>query len=302
MQLGLGHRALQPEQQPVVEIARRVDPIGIADQRPGQRAQIDQLMPVRRGAREPRDLQRQKQTDVPQADIRDQLLEPQPPVGRGARPAGVLIDDHDRRGRPPQLDRPLTQRVLPRGRLDVALKLAGRGLAHIHHRAALAMTLADLLSATHRDSLHQRREQPREPQRHPHPALDRQRLPHHRRHDDHFRANLQPELPGHHHPRFRRSPRRAADAAGPSTQPNARSTTANQPASRTLPTPARSESEQAGPSTAPEQSPSCHQPAGKSEPSRPPASATPTPPTPRHEAHPARPPAAPARAKHSPHE
>ena len=85
VQLGLRHRALQPEQQPVVEIARRVDPVRVGDQRAGQRAQIQQLMPVRRGAREPRGLKRQDQPDMPQPDLGDQLLEPQPPVGRRAR-------------------------------------------------------------------------------------------------------------------------------------------------------------------------------------------------------------------------
>jgi hypothetical protein len=40
VQLGLGHRALQPEQQPVVELARRIDAVAVGDQRPGQRAQI----------------------------------------------------------------------------------------------------------------------------------------------------------------------------------------------------------------------------------------------------------------------
>ena len=40
---------------------RRIDAVGVGDQRAGQRAQIQQLMPVRRGARQPRDLQRQHQ-------------------------------------------------------------------------------------------------------------------------------------------------------------------------------------------------------------------------------------------------
>jgi hypothetical protein len=35
VQLGLGHRALQAEQQPVIEVLRRVDPVGVGDQRPG---------------------------------------------------------------------------------------------------------------------------------------------------------------------------------------------------------------------------------------------------------------------------
>jgi len=152
VQLGLRHRALQPQQQPVVEIARRIDPIGIGDQRPGQRAQIDQLMPIRRGTREPRDLQREQQTDIPQTDIGDQLLEPLPAAHRRARTTGVLINHHHRGLRPAQRDRALPQRILARRRLRVALQLPRRGLTHIHHRTTLTMTLSDLALATHRGS------------------------------------------------------------------------------------------------------------------------------------------------------
>ena len=101
VQLRLGHRALQPEQQPVVEITRRVDPVRVGDQRPGQRAQIDQLMPVRRGAREPRDLQREDQPDVPQADVGDQLLEPHRPcVLAPDRPVSSSTTVTDAAGQP----------------------------------------------------------------------------------------------------------------------------------------------------------------------------------------------------------
>ena len=53
MQLRLRHRALQPQQQPVVEIGRRIDAVDVGDQRACQRAQIQELMPVRGGARQP---------------------------------------------------------------------------------------------------------------------------------------------------------------------------------------------------------------------------------------------------------
>lgn len=150
MQLRFGHRALQPQQQPVVEVPRRVNPVLVGDQRPRQRAQIQQLMPVRRTARQPRGLKRQDQPDMSQPDLRDQLLEPQPPVGRRARAAEVLIEDRHRRRRPAQLDRTLSEPVLARAGLVVALKLRGRRLAHIHHRAPATMRLGDLAQVTHR--------------------------------------------------------------------------------------------------------------------------------------------------------
>ena len=150
MQLRLAHRALQPQQQPVVEVLRRVDPVGVGDQRAGQRAQIKQLMPVRGAASEPRHLKRQHQPNLAEADLRHELLEPEPAVRRGARPAEVLVDDRDRRGRPPQLDRALAQRVLTRPRLMVALQLRRRRLAHVHDRAPTPMRVGDLRTVTHR--------------------------------------------------------------------------------------------------------------------------------------------------------
>ena len=57
-QLELAHRALEPEQQAVVERARVVHPVGIDEQRFGQRAQINQVMPIAVVARQPRGLQR----------------------------------------------------------------------------------------------------------------------------------------------------------------------------------------------------------------------------------------------------
>ena len=47
VKLGLRHRALQPEQQPVVEVGRRIDAVGVGDQRARQGAQVQQPMPVR---------------------------------------------------------------------------------------------------------------------------------------------------------------------------------------------------------------------------------------------------------------
>ena len=46
VQLGLAHRALQAEQQPVVERAGVIQPVGVADHRVGHAAQIQQPVPV----------------------------------------------------------------------------------------------------------------------------------------------------------------------------------------------------------------------------------------------------------------
>ena len=51
VELCLGHRALQPDQQTVVEAAQIVDPVGVDDQRVSQPAQLKQPLEVRAGAR-----------------------------------------------------------------------------------------------------------------------------------------------------------------------------------------------------------------------------------------------------------
>src|SRR5688572_4357511 len=101
-------------------------------------------MPVRRRAREPRDLQRQHDPDMTETDLRDELFDAQPPVSARARPAGVFVDDADRSGRPAQLDGAVAQRVLARRRLRVALNLMQRRLTDIDDRASTPLQLGDL--------------------------------------------------------------------------------------------------------------------------------------------------------------
>src|SRR3954465_12499361 len=107
-------------------------------------------MPIRRGARKPRDLEREHDADMAEADLGDELLESQPPVRAAARTAGVLVDNRDRVNRPAQLDRAFSQRILTRSRLGVALDLLQRRLTHIHERAPTPMGLGDLRQVTHR--------------------------------------------------------------------------------------------------------------------------------------------------------
>ena len=130
-----------------------------------------------------------------EADLGDELLEPEPTVGRGARTAGVLVDHHDRRSRPAEIDRALPQRILALRGLGVALDLHERRLTHIHDRATLAVALGDLLVTTHRAPPPPARRSTARAARHRDLALGRQRLPHRRRHHPFLRGHLQRELP-----------------------------------------------------------------------------------------------------------
>ena len=105
VQLGLAHRALQTEHQPVVEVGRMVDAVGVGDQRVGQRAQVQQLVPVGVVAGQPADLDAEDDPDPAQPDVGDQILEPLPGGGVGPGPAQVGVD-HPHLVRHPSPTRP----------------------------------------------------------------------------------------------------------------------------------------------------------------------------------------------------
>jgi hypothetical protein len=75
MQLGLGHRALQTEQQSVVEIGRVVAAVRVDHQGVRQRAQLQQSMPVEVGTCQSRHFQRKHGSDLTHRDVRHQGLE-----------------------------------------------------------------------------------------------------------------------------------------------------------------------------------------------------------------------------------
>ena len=76
VQLRLAHRALEAEQQPVVEVRRVVDAVLVQDERVGQRADLQQSVPVGGVACEAGNLQAEHDTCAPHPDLGDQLLEP----------------------------------------------------------------------------------------------------------------------------------------------------------------------------------------------------------------------------------
>ena len=105
VKLGLGDRALQAEQEPVVDLARVIETVLVADQRPRQRAQLQQPVPVGVVARQPRALQAEHDPGLAQRHVRDEALEPLAVGGRGAGLALVDID-HDHPARPASRARP----------------------------------------------------------------------------------------------------------------------------------------------------------------------------------------------------
>ena len=144
VQLGLAHRALEPEQQPVVVERRVVDAVAVGDQRAGEGADLEQLVPVAAGPGEPRHLEPEHQADVAEPDLGHQALEARPALGRGAGAAEVVVDDADARPRPAQPAGPLGEPVLQRRGLAVLLELLQRGLADVDDGQPVKMAGLDL--------------------------------------------------------------------------------------------------------------------------------------------------------------
>ena len=143
MEFGLTHGALEAEEEPVVEVGGVVDAVLVEDQGVGEGAQLEQPVPVGVVAGEPGDFETEDDAGGAHADFGDEAAEALP-VGGGAGPAEVGVDDDDLAGRPAEGERPLAERVLAAGALLVLDHLAEGGLAHIQERGAAPVVGGDL--------------------------------------------------------------------------------------------------------------------------------------------------------------
>ena len=85
VQLCLAHRPLQPQQQPVVVKPRIIDAVRVGQQHPGQRAQLQQLVPVPAGPRQPGHLDAQHDAHTSHRDLGDQPGKARPGIRRRRR-------------------------------------------------------------------------------------------------------------------------------------------------------------------------------------------------------------------------
>lgn len=144
VQLRLTHRALETQQQAVVEVGRVVDTVLVEDERVGQGADLQQPVPVGRIASQPRHLQTEHDASVAEPDLGDQLLEALAIPRRGARQSQVGVDDDDALLRPAQSQGALAQGILALGTLAVFEDLSHRRLSHIQVGIAPQVTRGDL--------------------------------------------------------------------------------------------------------------------------------------------------------------
>ena len=91
----LAHRPLQAQQQPVVVKPGVVDAVRVGEQHTGQRAQLQKLMPVPAGPRQPRHLDPEDDAHTSHRHLRDEPGKPLPGICRRSRHAQVVVDHHD---------------------------------------------------------------------------------------------------------------------------------------------------------------------------------------------------------------
>ena len=124
-ELDFADHPLQAQKEPVVGIARVVDPVLIRQQDPEDGADIEEVMPVLMGPGQPAHLQPQDEADVVQGHLGDQPLEPGAAVRAPATLPLVVIDDQHPLRRPAEGHGPVDQAVLTRRRFPVVKHLLG---------------------------------------------------------------------------------------------------------------------------------------------------------------------------------
>ena len=144
VQLGLAHRALEPEQQPIVVERRVIDAVAVGDQRAGQSADLEQMVPVAARSGETRDLEPEHQAHTAEPDLGHHPLEARPAFGRGAGAAEIVVDDADAWPRPAQPAGAFGQPILQCRGLAVLLELLQRGLADVDDGQPVKMAGLDL--------------------------------------------------------------------------------------------------------------------------------------------------------------
>jgi hypothetical protein len=72
IELRFAHRALQPQQEAIIEQRRVINPVRVADQRIGQTAQINEAIPVSIVAGQSRHLKAQNKAHVSESDLSGQ--------------------------------------------------------------------------------------------------------------------------------------------------------------------------------------------------------------------------------------
>jgi hypothetical protein len=93
-ELRFGNGPLHPEQEPVIGVTRIIDGAVVGQERSSDGTDLDQAMPVDRGASQAGGLKGQDHADVATTDVGQQCLEPRAVLSPLARATLILIHTH----------------------------------------------------------------------------------------------------------------------------------------------------------------------------------------------------------------
>ena len=113
-----------------------IDAVGIADERVGEAAEVDQAVPVGIVAGEAGDFETEHDPDMSERNVRRKPRETTTLNNAGTGHAEVLVEDDNLLHRPAECGRPGGQRILTLRRFAIVLDLGGRGLSNIHKGSA----------------------------------------------------------------------------------------------------------------------------------------------------------------------
>src|SRR5579859_1685517 len=130
-----------------------VQAILVAQQRPEDRTELQQSVPVIVGAGQTAHLQAEDEADVIQSDLRHEPLEAEASLGSGPAAALVLVDDENAISGPTEIHGPLSQGILALCGLGVLTDLMRSRLSNVHDREAVEMPGLDLRGPWQRDGL-----------------------------------------------------------------------------------------------------------------------------------------------------
>ena len=152
VQLRFAHRALQAEQQAIVEQRRMVDAVVVANESIGDAAQFQQAIPIRVVPRQARNFQPQHDAHVRQSHLAGQAGEAGALVGAGAGQPEIFVDDDHLLFGPAQLAGSIGQGVLADSGFAVVLDLSRGGLANVDEGGALGVRRSDFGEVSHRSA------------------------------------------------------------------------------------------------------------------------------------------------------
>src|SRR5262245_15194205 len=102
MEFGFAHRAAKPQEQPIIILARVIDPILVNDESIGEGTDLNEAIPITTRTGQAGGFQTDHRACPSKPHFGNEMLKAGPPDGRSARLALVLVDDDNQMFWPPQ--------------------------------------------------------------------------------------------------------------------------------------------------------------------------------------------------------